>query len=286
MDAALPLPGMDGEGIFADLRLENEILKLKMQAEHGASIFSHEDLPPEMEAMFLKQVQDFESARRFANQISIHTLIGSPSFQPCQELDEEEILHSTNKLLEHLAAKNIKIEKPDAVEAATFYRFLTEELMNEETEDIQLDGMIKFYDYHMFHPDHQVDIRITADRFLDNWFRKNIEGLKWEMSRGIILPDSSILSPDETIEKVQLHFEKFPMFTGGDSRISDVGFQWSSENNTGIGHAEGELYYDAETDNGKLHRVVGPFKIYFVNEMGFWSVFYFVMPGFNWEKEI
>ena len=276
---------MEGESSFGDLRLENEILKLKMQAEHGASIYSHEDLPPEIEAMFLRQVQQFESARHSVSQVSIHQLIGSPELQAAPHLDEQELVSCTSQLLDKLAEKNIKIEKPDSIDDKTFYRFLTEEFMQQETEDLQLEGMIKFYDYHMFHPDHAMDIRITAERFLDNWFRKNIEGLRWELSQGIILPDTTILGIDNVIELVELHFEKFHLLNGGEATILDVGFQWSVENNTGIGHAEGKLFYQVALRNGDTRRIAGSFKIYFVNELGFWSVFYFVMPGFEWEEE-
>ena len=56
-----------------NLRIENEILKLKMQAERGALFGGNmQDLPPEMEAEFLKNVQQFEDSFDIAREITIY----------------------------------------------------------------------------------------------------------------------------------------------------------------------------------------------------------------------
>ncbi len=284
MDTNFPVQDVNGENSFEDLKIENEILKLKLQAEHGACFYSQEDLPPEVESMFLQQVQQFENSRHSVAPISIHKLIGSPDLKSPLEMDDAEIIRCTEILLDQLYGKNISIEKPGSVDDRTFYRFLTEELMLEETENIQLPGMIRCFDYHTFHPDHAADIRITAERFLDNWFRKNLEGLKWEMSQGIVLPDETILGVEEVMEMIELHFEKYHLLNPGGSRITDVGFKWSDDNHAGVGHAEGQLYYDIENSNGDARRLAGPFNIFMGNDMGFWSVVYFVMPGFDWDE--
>ena len=45
------------------MRLENDIMKLKLQAEFGAQFDEiSNDVSPEMEQQFLKQVYDFEKA--------------------------------------------------------------------------------------------------------------------------------------------------------------------------------------------------------------------------------
>ncbi len=282
MDNTYTVHDMNGDQPFHDLRMENEILKLKLQAEHGASIFSHEDLPPEIEAMFLRQVKQFETSRQNVAQVSIHQLIGSPELKSPLAMDDAELLRCTEILLGKLSCKNIRVEKPLSVDDISFYRFLTEELMQEETDDIQLPGMVRCYDYHMFHPDHAADIRTTAERFIDNWFRKNLEGLKWEMAQGILMPDGSILGTDEIIEMIEMHFEKYHHLSPGKSRILDIGFKWTDETNTGVGHAEGQLYFDIENNNGDVRRLSGSFKIFMGNELGSWSVVYFVMPGFEW----
>ena len=43
-----------------NLRMENELLRLKIQAEHGGQSHTSGELPPEIENMFLKNVMAFE----------------------------------------------------------------------------------------------------------------------------------------------------------------------------------------------------------------------------------
>ncbi len=136
---------MDDDGKFKDLALENEILKLKMQAEMGASFHTEIKIPPEIEAMFLKQVMDFEEKYQQAPLVTIYKLIGSPLLPDYRELTDQELSTSTQELLEMLEAKAIKVEWPDA-DPVKFYRFLTEKLLFEETRDLVIEGMVKCYD--------------------------------------------------------------------------------------------------------------------------------------------
>ena len=50
----------------------------------------------------------------------------------------------------------------------------------------------------------------------------------------------------------------------------------------GMGHAEGMFRYDAEIENGEKIHFEEAFKLYMINEDGYWRIFYFVFPGFAW----
>ena len=60
----------EAEG-FDDLRLENELMKLKMQAESGASFHSFQDMSPELETIFLQQIIAFDEAMKSAKMVPI-----------------------------------------------------------------------------------------------------------------------------------------------------------------------------------------------------------------------
>ena len=49
-----------------------------------------------------------------------------------------------------------------------------------------------------------------------------------------------------------------------------------------MGHAEGIFRYDAEIENGETIHFEDAFKLYMINEGGYWRIFYFVFPGFAW----
>ena len=67
------------------LRLENELLTLKLIAELGAKSDSTADIPPEVENQFLKNILAFEQATaQGSKQIPIYQLLGRPAFKPAR----------------------------------------------------------------------------------------------------------------------------------------------------------------------------------------------------------
>lgn len=49
-----------------------------------------------------------------------------------------------------------------------------------------------------------------------------------------------------------------------------------------LGFSEGVYKYDAIMENGEMLHFVDPYKLYMRRENNYWSIFYFVMPGFKW----
>lgn len=267
-----------------NLKIENEILKLKMKAEHGAHFFSEEEVPPEIEALFLHNVNEFEKAWENSRLISIHEFIGQPFYADYRELNPNQTQEAIDNILMQLTNKNIGIEKPSSIEPTAFYRFLTEEFFNQEIEDLQLEGFFRCFDYFEFHPDHLRDIQAIAERFLDNWFRKNIEGLKWDLDN-IVLPQGPLISKDMALEILNTYFDPITVLTGGHFQIRDTKFEWDEENEKGKGHAEGLIFYETEDEYHGLSNCGGPFILYMANEYGYWSIYYLEIPGFAWSRE-
>ena len=264
-----------------NLKIENDILKLKMQAEHGAHFFTDHEIPPEVEALFLRNVNEFEKAWENAVMVSIYNFLGQPALEPYDQLTSGEMDKATTRLLSLLTAKNIHIEKPSSIEPLVFYRFLTEELMKQEIEDMQMEGFFRCFDYYEFHPDHQRDIKACAERFLDNWFRKNVEGLKWDLNKKIALAEGPILSNDHAMEKINEYFDSFSVLSGGHFQIHETRFQWDDLTGTGTGHCGGMLYYETESFISESKKYGGSFTIYLSNDFGYWNIVYFDIPGFN-----
>ncbi len=83
----IPSPG---EGEFSsdpqeNLRIENEILRLRVKAELGGAYEGSEDLPPEVENEFLKSILSFEHAYANSKKVKIAALIGNPILAKAQE---------------------------------------------------------------------------------------------------------------------------------------------------------------------------------------------------------
>ena len=266
-----------------NLRIENEILKLKMQAESGAyfSENTNADLPPEIENEFLRHVQQFENAWKDVKVTKVYDLAGKPEFKKADELLPNEIEKELEKLFALLNNHNINLDVLGKYEPLTIYRFITEELFEHETDDMQMPGMTTNFIYEEFHPNHTMGIEEKTKYFLGHWFEKNFNEYSWELNDPFILFDGTVISKQEVINKMNNFFNCYTLFSECKYAIADIRFQLSDKEK-GMGHAEGAVSYKAEMENGEVVHFEGPFKLYMSNEYGSWGIFYFIFPGFAW----
>jgi hypothetical protein len=74
-------------------------------------------------------------------------------------------------------------------------------------------------------------------------------------------------------------FDSYPLFKNGSYQIEDINFEIKED--IGLGYAEGHLKYTALAENYDAIEFEGPFKLYFTLEYEWWSIYYFVIPGFE-----
>ena len=125
------------------LKVENEILKMKLTLERGG-VFGKTDDPnftPEMEHAFLQSIMEVE--RQFDEQKTIRVFdkIGQPGcFKPSSELTGEElgpVLEELMNLLnEHRIILNVS---NDSINEREVYRFITEDLFYQEIHDFDIE---------------------------------------------------------------------------------------------------------------------------------------------------
>ena len=80
-----------------ELTTENELLKLKMMAEFGGDFAGSEHLPPEIEHVFLKQINRFHHLHEKAGMIKIYDFIGAPLYNHVHDLSDKEIKKELKK---------------------------------------------------------------------------------------------------------------------------------------------------------------------------------------------
>ena len=264
-------------------RIENEILKLKMQAERGAFFGGKvEYLPPELEAEFLKNVQQFEDSFDKASEITIYERIGRPEYKKAEELMPEEVKSEITRITELMHSKNIILEVLGEYELSVIYKFITEELFQEKIREVNFPGYIHNFIYEEFHPNHKIDISRSAQEFLNHWFEKGFDENNTELSGQFITAEGRIFSKEEVIEKLRNCLNSYQRFINIKFKGTDTAFEWDEKEGKGLGHAEGMFSYDAEIESGETIHIEGPFKLYMINETGRWQIFYFVYPGFAW----
>ena len=116
---------------------ENFVLKSKIITQGGMFSESSDDLDPEIENMFLKRVMAFEEAEWKP----VYEIIGvdPKSFLPADQLSKEEIEVEFNKLLDIFEEHGMKYDVNENVPIEVSYRFLTEDYILSESQDLPKD---------------------------------------------------------------------------------------------------------------------------------------------------
>jgi hypothetical protein len=268
-----------------NLRIENELMKIKLKAQYGDAfqMDSSEALPPDVENQFLKNILAFEESYNKGDFISVYDRIGKPDYKSVEQMQAGELKESVQQLLELLTQHQISLDFTDGpYDDAIVYRFITEELFNEEVEREPVDGMVMNYIYEEFHPNHKATIERNTHQFLKEWFTRSFFDNVFILSHDIITADGIQMQREDLIVKLRLFFDAFINFADDAYTIDNTSFELQPGDERGMGFAEGMLKYDAEIDNGELIHFEGPYKLYMQMEYNEWSVFYFVMPGFKW----
>src|SRR5262249_344023 len=179
-----------------ELQQENELLRIKIQAQFGGMSESTGSLDPLIEHEFLKNVIAFEE--QFSREYKPEKLIsnlGNPAFRKSEELNDDEFEKEFSRLMALLESKSISVSFIRDRDDRFQYKFITEELLNHESDfGVSLPGMMQCYTYEEFHPDHEMDITKRAGDFMRAWFERRTEFAEYYLGSEFILPDGQVLS--------------------------------------------------------------------------------------------
>jgi hypothetical protein len=277
----------DNEPLHEDpeknLRIENEILHMKLRAEFGGFCSGSSNLPPELENEFLKSVLEFERKYKDVEFVPMAELIGNPPLKKAEDLSDQAIIMELERLRTLLKSKQIVVSFMRGRDARFQYRFITEELMHQETENIVMPGLIKYFVYEEFHPDHELTIRDRTVNILASWFERCPEMIGIYLGNRFIQPDGKVYSRIEQMQRMNEWMSQFVRFEDFGYRIARISFVEKDDEPeiTAMGHSAGKIKYTAVKHDGTKMAIEGPFKIYFSCEGSWWSSFFFYMPGFN-----
>ena len=144
----------------------NESKKRELEEKYGPFQSSESKAPPEIESQFLRNIEEYEQQYQNAGQVTVGQFIGNPVFRKLGEIPHDELETELDTVLECLAGHNVLIDFLCDVPIEERYRFITEELMARETDDIRIEGMNHHFIYEEFHPNDQYDANMFAQDFL------------------------------------------------------------------------------------------------------------------------
>jgi len=136
-------------------RAENDARRKELEEKYGGKFerVDESKLTPEMEAEWLDHLEEFEKQFANAGRISLREYIGNPTFAPLAALSPAQITRELARAQDLLAANNVYVDFLNEVLETEAYRFITQELLDEEIDDIRIEGMNLHFIYEEFYPD-------------------------------------------------------------------------------------------------------------------------------------
>ena len=262
------------------MKIENELLKLKLSAELGGTFETLSDIPADIENDFLKNVLAFEHAHALAIEKTVYEVLGKPEFKKSDEVGDHELSAELNDIEDLLQQQSIAVDYladyPDRIK----YQFLTEELFQHESSMFSMPGMTMHYTYEEFHPNHEYDINSQSERFFNDWFEMKFNEYSYELASVFNLPDGPEHNNKTVREKMLWMHQSYTGFNNTEATINQINFNLA--NDKGTGFSEGTVAYDATLENGEAVHFSGPFKLFFIYDYDMWQINYFTWPGFSW----
>lgn len=262
-----------------NLRIENEIKKMKLSLEHGAEFFSPSDkkLPPELESQWLNQVQQFEDAYEKSNRVLIYDLLEKPVYKPVVEISDTEIKFELKKITNLLGQKGIGIDTICKVDERELYRFITEELFKKETNDMMIEGMSYNFIYEEFHPNHEHDIKTRCKEFTDILLNKKIHLNPSLMAiSDEIYTEEGIIKPEDAVKKLEAFRESFSSFKLQDFQITTLKID---EDKASVSV---DLKYTGVIENSKEKKTFSGTGIFNLKcEYDYWCINKINLPGIS-----
>ncbi len=262
-----------------ELKAENNLLKLKLELEHGMKMMDTSALDPEMENQWLTDIYNFEKSHKEAKQITVYDYLGRPDFKPINGLSKKEISTELERLDKLMIENHICLDCLCEYEDEVIYKFITEEFFLKETDDIRIEGMYSHFIYEEYHPNHDNDLRRYAKEFIEN-----ILTGKWNHEWDELKLNTSVLFHGkkfdrEAISRFIMTFQEcFQPIEVEELSVEHVEFDLEK----GFASVRLHLNYSTQRELGQALTCLGKAFINFKQtEWGNWSISNFQLPGFG-----
>jgi hypothetical protein len=221
-------PPMDDDFQDRIQRILNDKKKEDLRKQYGMSFEGHsEEMSPGQEGEWLDYITEFERQFENARQITVGKRIGDPEVKPLAEITDAELADELDRLFDLFAENNIAIDFLHEQTDREMYRFITEELLEEETDDIQIPGMVSHFIYEEFHPNDEDDITDAIEEFLFTLFNgdfKDPQGMHDHILSEESMHDSlgNLIHREEFKLLLVDFYEAYPLLTGHEVEIINI----------------------------------------------------------------
>jgi len=138
-------------------------------------IGDHSNKPPEIQAQRIGHTGELELPYNHVKYITIREYVDNPDFKSIKQIPPGQLSSELNCVLKYLTDHNISVDFLTDISDEVAYEFITNELMEQETEDLQIPGLTTCFIYEEFHPNDKLDAEMFAELFLRDLFEQEEE---------------------------------------------------------------------------------------------------------------
>lgn len=198
-------------------RIANNFKRQELTEKYGAVFFPDENpnLSPEEENAWLDNIDAFEAQYEHAARITVREFIGNPYVRAPANVPLEELEGEVTRLLDILTEHNIIIDFIHEVKMAEVHRFLVEELLEEEIDDIRIPDMLHHFIYEEFHPNDREDAKTWTEEFLEAFARWDQEMLEATLGdQGLRDGQGHRLTPEDLVQAMMAFHARYGILRG------------------------------------------------------------------------
>jgi hypothetical protein len=257
------------------LKVENELLRLKLELEHGMKQADTSGLNAELENSWLNNIYNFEQEFKNANRIRVYDTIGRPAFRKLVEMPAQEVSGALNEILSVMEEKGVVLDRMCPYEDAVIYKFITEELFECEMDDLSKSGMITHFTYEEFYPNHSYDLHRYSEEFIETLLSK-----KWNPEFDTFLLSTTVTHGgnkfnNKDISSVLMAFQDGRTFRLDKFEIEHVSFDVEKRE----AKVQASLAYLVRSHN-RTQLYQGHCTLDFSYDFDHWYINGFMLPGF------
>jgi hypothetical protein len=193
----------DAKNFF--LNEQNKKKKKKLEDKYGMTHMEDgENTSPEIMNEFLNYIESFEESWKNAETKKVKEIMNFPEFKKTEEIDPALLENEIDKVLK-LYEKfhfQVSIIESNDVSELDFYKFLTEELTEYETNFIDVPGMNTNFIYEDFHPNDKLDAKDSIRYFLYSLKNRNEKDITTWLSDEPLYFNGNSLSQSEFINEI------------------------------------------------------------------------------------
>ena len=171
-----------------ELRFENELKKLKLNAERGMQFFSEDQkkLSPSVESRWLDNIKLFEEAADKKEVKKVKFLLGNPILPSVNTLSDTDLSKALDEVYSLMNRNNISLNVLYEVSERVLYQFITEELFDYEMAVINVPGMVSCFTYEEFHPNDEEDLKDHTIDFIKILMKQSFEFMDGMLSSKVM----------------------------------------------------------------------------------------------------